>query len=83
MPQFQSALYVAGIEEALKSRSFGLQLANDFDDAVVNQLQTIDEGIGWLQPDRAAVDKATFCAIAVDDAVTGNSGSTIDAEDPH
>jgi len=45
-------LYVAGIEEALKSRSFGLQLANDFDDAVVNHLKTIDEGIGWLQPDR-------------------------------
>ena len=83
MSKFQSALSIGGIEHIFESRCLGLQLLDDLNDAAVDAFQPFSERIGRLRPDSAAADKNTIGAISIDDAVTSDSGSAIDAENPH
>ena len=83
MSQLEGALNIGGVKKAFKGRRFRLKLANDLNDAVVDMFQAQSERIGWPGSYRAATDKKTAVAVSIDDAVTGNPGSAIDAQNPH
>src|SRR5262249_55470502 len=83
MTEFEGTLDVGCIKQALEGGSLRLKLMNDVDDAVVDGFQAVRYRVGWFGTNGAAADKNTIGAIAVDDAVTGDSGSAIDAQNPH
>ena len=83
VPELQSALNIIRIEQAFESSGFGLQVANDFENAVMDGTETSGERFGGFGSDDPAADERTFGAIAIDDAVTGNSASAVYSQNAH
>src|SRR5437867_1391239 len=81
--QRQCALNIGGVKQTLEGCGFGVQIANDVDNGIVDRSKASRQRIRGFRSDGAAADEKTFGAIVIDDAVTGNSGSAIDAENPH
>src|SRR5262249_29175225 len=74
---------VRGVKETLESSCFRLKFIDDVNNSAVNRLETLGDGIGGFRSNGTTTDKNTIGAIAVDDAVTSNAGTAINAENPH
>src|SRR5262249_17881279 len=83
MSKLERALSVRGVKQAFEGSGLRLEFADDLDDTAIDVLQSFGYRVRRFRTDCAAADKNTIGAIAVDDAVTSNSGPAIDAENPH
>src|SRR5437867_2800877 len=81
--QRQCALNIGGVKQTLEGCGFRAQIANDTDNGTVDRAEASRKRIRRFRSDSAAANEKTFGALVIDDAVTGDSGSAIDAENPH
>src|SRR5262245_57600256 len=83
MTELERTLNISRVKQALKGSCLGLKPPNDVDDALVDGFQAFCDRVGRSGTNGAAANKNTIGAIAVDDAVAGDPGAAIDAENPH
>src|SRR5881296_1060144 len=81
--QLQGALNVSCVQQTFEGRSLRFKIANNVDNSIMDGSKAIRQRNTRYRLDGTAADQTTLGAIAVDDAVTGNSGPAIDAENPH
>src|SRR5438046_1601752 len=83
VPQLQGALDILSVKNTLEGGDIGLEFGNHFHDSTINRMQPIGKWYGRADTDHSATDINTIGAIALDDAVSGNSGPAVDSEYAH
>ena len=83
VPQLEGALDVLSVKNSFEGGDIGLEFGNHFHDSAINGMQPIGKWYGWANANHSATDINTIGAIALDDAVSGNSGPAVDSEYSH